>query len=133
MPLEIEIATPQRLVLREQARAVEIPAEGGALGLLPGHEPLISLLGTGPLAVETEAGATLRLLISGGFLEVTPEKAIVLADLAENREEIDVERARRELAEAERDARSNDPNTDYDAALARVALAQARIAFAGGQ
>ncbi len=101
MPLDLELATPQRQVLRARARSVQVPAEGGFLGLLPGHEPLISLLGTGPLTIETEAGETLRLLISGGFLEVTPERAVLLADIAERKEEIDLEAASRELAQAE--------------------------------
>ncbi len=129
MPLEIELATPQRQVLRARARAIQVPTEGGFLGLLPGHEPLISLLGTGPLTIETENGETIRLLISGGFLEVTPERTVLLADIAERKEEIDVAAARRELAAAEPLTRGGDPSAGYAAALARVALAQARLDF----
>ncbi len=124
-----ELATPRRPVVQVRARAAQVPAEGGLLGLLPGHEPLISLLGTGPLTIEPESGEPIRFLISGGFLEVTPERALLLADLAERRGEIDVEAARRELADAERQVRSADPQTDYPAALARLELAQARLDF----
>src|SRR5215472_11908570 len=91
--IELEIATPERLLVREDVGEVQIPGKDGYLGILPGHAPLLGLLGTGFLTYTT--GSRKRYLaVNGGFLEVLPDHVRVLADTAEKAEEIDVERAK---------------------------------------
>ena len=101
MALQLDVITPERRLLSEQADAVTVPGLGGELGILPGHTPLISALQTGVLSY-TQGGTTRRLLVSGGFVEVSGDRVSVLADLAEQPEEIDAARARTERDEAER-------------------------------
>ena len=101
MALQLDVITPERRLLSEQADAVNVPGLGGELGILPGHTPLISALQTGVLSY-TQGGTTRRLLVSGGFVEVNNDRVSVLADLAEFPEEVDAARARIEREEAER-------------------------------
>lgn len=101
MALQLDVITPERRLLSEQADSVTVPGLGGEIGILPGHTPLISQLQTGVLAY-AQGQTTRRLLISGGFVEVNNDRVSVLADLAEFPEEIDAARARLERDEAER-------------------------------
>jgi F-type H+-transporting ATPase subunit epsilon len=101
MALQLDVITPERRLLSEQADAVTVPGLGGELGILPGHTPLISQLQTGVLSY-TQGATTRRLLVSGGFVEVNDDRVSVLADLAEFPEEVDAARARTERDDAER-------------------------------
>ena len=101
MALQLDVITPQRRLLSEQAEAVTVPGLGGELGILPGHTPLISALQTGVLSY-TQGQTVRRLLVSGGFVEVSDDRVSVLADLAELPEEVDAAKARDERDEAER-------------------------------
>src|SRR5215467_5788327 len=96
---DLEIATPERLLVHESATEAQIPAKDGMLGILPEHAPLLSLLGTGVLTFQGE-GHRKSMALSGGWLEVLPDHVRVLADRAEPAEEIDVERARKALERA---------------------------------
>jgi F-type H+-transporting ATPase subunit epsilon len=98
--LLLELVTPERRVLSEEVAEVRIPGLLGELGVLPGHTPLLTALGTGPLAY-TQGGREHRLALQGGFAEVLPDRVTVLARVAELPLEIDIEAARRQLAEAE--------------------------------
>ena len=99
--LQLDVITPERRLVSEQVDSVTLPGLGGELGILPGHTPLISQLQTGVLSY-AQGGATRRLLVSGGFVEVNADRVSVLADLAEFPEEVDAQSARREREEAER-------------------------------
>ncbi|MBV9923557.1 MAG: F0F1 ATP synthase subunit epsilon [Acidobacteria bacterium] len=101
MALQLDVITPERRLLSEQADSVTVPGLEGELGILPGHTPLISALRTGVLSY-AQAGTTRRLLVSGGFVEVNNDRVSVLADMAEFPEEVDAARARTEREEAER-------------------------------
>jgi F-type H+-transporting ATPase subunit epsilon len=101
MALQLDVITPERRLLSEQADSVTVPGLGGELGILPGHTPLISALQTGVLSY-TQGPTTRRLLVSGGFVEVNNDRVSVLADLAEFPEEVDAARARADREEAER-------------------------------
>ena len=124
----LEVVTPEREVVRESVAEVQLPGLSGYLGILPGHTPLLTELGIGPLSYKKgpESG---YIAIIGGFAEVLPERVTVLAEAAERSEEIDETRARADLAEAEKKlaAGSADPNTDWDAVLKSVASARARL------
>jgi len=79
---QIEIATPEKLVLNERAESAQIPGKDGYMGILPGHAALLSELGDGPLSV-TASGQTREFTISGGYVEVRDNHVRVLADRAE--------------------------------------------------
>ncbi len=99
--LQLEVITPERRLISEAVDSVTVPGAGGELGILPGHTPLISQLQTGVLSY-TQGGATRRMLVSGGFVEISDDRVSVLADLGEFPEEVDAARARAERDEAER-------------------------------
>ena len=94
--IELEVVTPERQLVREAVTEAQIPAKEGYIGVLPGHAPLLSLLGSGYLSY-TAAGQKKVLAIHGGFVEVLPGNIRVLANLAERAEEIDLEKARAAL------------------------------------
>ena len=78
----IEIATPEKLVAREDAETAQIPGKDGYMGILPDHAPLLSELGSGDLSF-TVAGQTKTYKITGGYVEVRDNHVRVLADRAE--------------------------------------------------
>ena len=88
MPLKLEIVSPERRVYDDEVDMVIVPGRNGQLGILPHHTRLISSLGVGELRIK-KGGDEESLLISGGFVEVRPDKVIVMADLAEHSDEID--------------------------------------------
>ena len=102
MPLQLEIVSPERRAFTDDVDMVIVPGVDGQLGILPHHTRLISALGTGELRIK-KGGTEQSMLISGGFVEVRPDKVIVMADLAEHSDEIDEARAieARKQAEAE--------------------------------
>jgi F-type H+-transporting ATPase subunit epsilon len=123
--LELEVATPERLLVREQATEVQVPGKNGYMGILPGHAALLSLLGSGVL--DYVAGGQRRYLaVAGGFVEVLPSHVRVLADVAERAEDIDTARAQAALQRAQQQIGGYEP----DLALAAMDRAQARMAAA---
>ena len=124
--IELEVATPERLMVRENVAEVQIPGKDGYLGILPGHAPLLGQLGTGVLSYSA-GGRSRSLSVHGGFIEVLPEHVRVLANLAERAEDINVERARSDLKRAEDEVGNPALGIEPDAALDHLALAQARI------
>jgi F-type H+-transporting ATPase subunit epsilon len=129
--LMLEVATPEREVARESVTEIQLPGLAGYLGILPGHTPLLTELGIGALSYRKQ-GQTTYVAVIGGVAEVLPGRVIVLAEAAERSEEIDVERARTALAEAEKKLASSaaDPATDWDGVLKSVASAKARLEVA---
>ena len=127
MPLELEVITPERRVLAETVDAVAVPGANGELGILPGHTPLISQLQTGVLTY-TQGGATGRLHVSGGFVEVNNDRVSVLADVAERPEEIDAARARLAREHAERTLSAfSGTEEDFEVARARLERSVVRL------
>jgi F-type H+-transporting ATPase subunit epsilon len=97
----LEIVTPERIMLSEQAIETIAPGTEGYLGVLAGHAPLMSTLEPGEVTVTLADGRTTsRIVIGGGFLEVSPTQTTILADSAERVDEIDVSRAELDLEEA---------------------------------
>lgn len=130
--LELEVATPERELVRAQVSEVEIPGKNGYLGVLPGHAPLLGLLGTGTLSY-VEGGTKRYLAIHNGFLEIIDDHVRVLANCAEPREEIDIERARQALKRAEEANINPALGVDPAAALEAMYRAQARLGTAERQ
>ena len=118
MPLKLEIVSPERLAYTDEVDMVVVPGIDGELGILPHHTRLISALGVGELRIK-KGGAEQSMLISGGFVEVRPDKVVVLADLAEHSEEIDEARA----TEARRQAEAELQQAQEPADIARVRAA----------
>jgi len=123
---DLEIATPERLLVREPVTEAQIPLENGYIGVLPGHTPLLGELGTGVLTY-VAAGRRRELAVSGGWAEVGEGYVLVLADVAENADEIDLARAEEERKRAL--DRLSRPSADMDVARALQSLkkAQARM------
>jgi F-type H+-transporting ATPase subunit epsilon len=123
---ELEVATPERLIVRDRVEEAQIPALNGFIGVLAGHAPLLSELGTGFLSYA--AGGKRRYLsLSGGFVEVLPDHVRVLANVAERAEEIDVERARKALIRAQEQLVNPSLAVDPAVALGAIERAQARL------
>jgi F-type H+-transporting ATPase subunit epsilon len=122
----LEVATPERLVIRAAATEAQIPAKNGYIGVLPGHAPLLSELGTGYASYVAE-GHKWYFSVHGGFVEVLPDKVRVLAQEVEKADEIDVAQAQADLRKAQEQLSS--PHVEVDPALALEAMfkAQARV------
>jgi F-type H+-transporting ATPase subunit epsilon len=127
--IELEVVTPERQLVKESVTEAQVPAREGYIGVLPGHAPLLSLLGSGVLTYAPKSGPRKALAIHGGFVEVLPDYIRVLANLAERAEEIDLEKARAALKQAnERLTMHNQAGaTDPAVALAESELARARV------
>jgi len=129
--LKLDIVTAERAVYSEDVDEVIAPGIDGELGILPEHAPLMTMLLPGMLTVKRD-GDELNLAVSGGFMEVRPERVIILADTAERAEEIDIaraEEARRRAEEARAGAVTMGAEAQMaaEAALAR-ALARIKVA-----
>lgn len=91
--IELEVVTPERHVLAETVKSLELPGKEGYLGVLPGHAPLLTELGIGTLSYQRDS-KTRYLTVIRGYAEVLPNRVIVLAEISERAEEINVERSR---------------------------------------
>jgi F-type H+-transporting ATPase subunit epsilon len=125
MPIRLEIVTPERRVYSDEVDSVALPGSEGELGILPHHAPLISLLGAGELRVRKGA-AEESFAIVGGFVQVRPDKVVVMAETADLAAEIDIERALEARREAERALESGLVES-ADLAQARAALQAALV------
>jgi F-type H+-transporting ATPase subunit epsilon len=128
--LKIDIVTAERIVYSAEVDAVIAPGAEGQLGILPHHAPLMTILTAGELVVR-KGGEEQSMAISGGFLEVRPDRVIVLADQAERAEEIDTARAeaarkRAEQSLAERKGTEEDARAEaaLRRALVRLSVAE---------
>ena len=127
--IQLEVVTPERQVVDEQAEYIEIPALTGYIGVLPGHAPLIAELAVGEINYRT-GSAVKRLAVAWGFAEVLAHKVTILAETAERADEIDVSRAEAAKQRAEDALRTAgvEGNPEAQAALQRAA---ARLEVAG--
>jgi len=131
----IDIVTPERILVHDEATSLVAPGTEGSFGILPNHAPLLAELGIGELRYRRGSAEEIRLAISGGFLQVFENEVSVLADSAERAEEINLEQVRRARDEA-RALLSGSGGTPPDAETrkqAETALAQAenRLRVAG--
>ena len=117
--IDLQIVTPDRMLVHEQVDEVEIPGVDGYFGVLPGHTPLLAALAVGELWYRKGQEKT-YLSIMYGFAEVLPDRVTILAQLAERAEEIDIERA--EAARKRAADRLDQKQTDVDYERARIAL-----------
>lgn len=125
MPLRLEIVTPERQAFEGDVDSVVCPGIEGELGVLPHHAPLLTTLGIGELRIR-RGGEEEYFAIAGGFLQVRPDKVVVMAETADMASEIDVQRAEEARREAER-ALQEGFHEPADLARARAALQQALL------
>jgi F-type H+-transporting ATPase subunit epsilon len=126
---QLEIVTPEKLVVKGAAEEAQIPGLNGYLGILPGHAPLITELSVGVISYRGE-GETHSLAVAWGFAEVLQDKVTILAEAAERPQEIDVARAQKSKERAEQRLKSNDPQVDYDRAEDALQRAETRLKVA---
>lgn len=122
--IAVDIVTPERLLLSDTVDMVTLPGALGQMGILRGHAPLLSTLDIGEIILH-KGSETQFVAVSGGVVEVRPDKVTILADTAEASEEIDAERAQAALARTEKMLADNPPPTQrpvLEAAMRRSSL-----------
>ena len=126
MPLLLEIVTPERLAYSDTVDAVNLPGIEGELGVLPHHAPLVTTLGVGELRIR-KGGVEESFAIVGGFLQVRPDRVVVMAETADMASEIDLEKAQQARREAEQLIDGSGHPDAVDLAAARASLQQALL------
>lgn len=119
MPMHLEIVTAERVVFSEEVDQVNAPTRDGRVGILPRHEPLLTILEPGEMGIVKD-GVRTPYAISGGFMEVLANRVTILADTVERADEIDEARAERARTLAEDRVRS--AQTERDQAMAEAKL-----------
>src|SRR5689334_13615439 len=114
--IDLQIVTPDKMLVREQVDEVEVPGTEGYFGVLPGHTPMLASLAVGELWYR-KGQDRIYLAIAFGFAEVLPDRVTILARLAERAEDIDVARAEASRKRAE--SRLAQPKADIDYERAR--------------
>jgi len=122
--IQLQIVSADRALVNEQVDEVEIPGSEGYFGVLPGHTPLLALLGAGELWYR-QGQEKHYLSIAFGFAEVQPDRVTILAQIAEKADEVDVARAEAALKRAQE--RLASPASDMDFERARVAMLKSLI------
>jgi F-type H+-transporting ATPase subunit epsilon len=125
----LEVVTAERMVFADDVNEVVAWGMEGQLGILPHHAPLMTMLQPGDLLIKKDNGEE-YLAISGGFLEVRPDKVIILADACERAEEIDVTRAEAAKRRAEATLKERPPEVDTATAEAALRRSLARLKVA---
>jgi len=120
--IHLEIVTPEKHLFSGDVDSVNVPANTGHLGILPGHAPLLAELGIGGVEY-TVNGKTEYMFCSWGFVEVLPDRVVLLAQTAETGSDIDIKRAEEAKARAENRLRSTSVDIDFD--RAQLALMRA--------
>jgi F-type H+-transporting ATPase subunit epsilon len=122
--IQLQIVSADRSLVNEMVDEVQVPGADGYFGVLPGHTPLLALLGAGELWYRKGA-EKVYLSIAFGFAEVQPDRVTILAQIAEKAEEIDVARA--EAAKKRAEERLAQAAVDMDFERARIALLKSLV------
>jgi len=123
---QLEIVTPEKLVVQDSADEFQIPGRNGYIGVLPGHAPLITELGSGEISYRSN-GQLHRFSMAWGFAEILPDRVTVLAETVEAAEEIDVSRAQQSLAKAEDLLKAAQSEAEFAVATDKIRRAEARL------
>ncbi|MGB7203005.1 MAG: F0F1 ATP synthase subunit epsilon [Pyrinomonadaceae bacterium] len=132
--LKLEIVTPEKRVLDAEVDSVTVPTASGEAGILSHHAPLVSALKPGILTYSAK-GAAEKLVVSGGFVEVSGDKVAVLVDTAESADEIDAAAAKLAREEAEKALAAAQSSAIEETESTREAIdhASARLQLASGK
>lgn len=128
--IRLEVVTPERLVFSEDIESLVAPGALGYLGVLPNHAPLVTGLDIGVVSFK-QGGKTRKMAVSGGFMEVVDNKAVVLAATAELDQAIDMTRA--EAAKERAEKRLSERHPDLDVLRAELALKRAISRIKAGE
>ncbi len=124
--IQLEIVTPDRMIVSDTAQEIQIPGKGGYLGILPGHAPLITEIAVGEITYRS-GNETKHIAVAWGFAEVLPEKVTILAETAERAADIDVARAEQARQRAEARLKQGGADLDYQREEEALKRAQTRI------
>jgi F-type H+-transporting ATPase subunit epsilon len=122
--IQLEIVTPDHVLVREEVDEVQIPGADGYFGVLPGHTPLLATLQVGAMWYRKGAEKS-YLAVALGFAEVMPDRVTVLAQVGERAEDIDVTRAQSDRSAAEQQLSRQDSGADFE--RARIALLKSLV------
>jgi F-type H+-transporting ATPase subunit epsilon len=125
--IRLEVVTPEKVVVSEEAQIVASPGSLGEFGVLIGHTPFLTTLKTGIIRYTDAAGAEKFIFVSGGFAEALPDKVTILTESAESREDIDLERAKAAMERAQKRLAADRKREDIDFVRAQAALERALV------
>ena len=128
--IRLEVVTPEQSVVSEAAQIVMAPGSLGEFGVLSGHTPFLTTLKTGGLKYKDDSGQEHFVFVSSGFAEALPDRVTVLAESAERRRDIDVQRAKDAAERAEKRIQAAGADVDYTRAKAALLRAISRIQLA---
>jgi F-type H+-transporting ATPase subunit epsilon len=123
----LEVVTPEKIVVSEDAQIVAAPGSLGEFGVLIGHTPFLTTLKTGIIRFSDAGGQEHFVFVNGGFAEALPDKVTVLAESAERKQDIDLERAKAAQERAEKRLAEDRSRQDIDFARAKAALERALV------
>lgn len=126
-PVRLEIVTPEKIVVSEDAQIVMAPGVLGEFGVLTGHTPFLTALKAGAVRYTDDKGGEHLVFVSGGFAEALPDRVTILAESAERRRDIDVERARAALERAQKRLNEQRSKEEFDFVRAQAALQRAMM------
>ena len=124
--MQLEIITPEKVAVHKDVDSLVTPGEEGYFGVLPGHTPFLALLGIGKIVYKS-GGEEKFLAVNSGFIEVLPDRVIILTHSAELADEIDGERASEAQNRAMERLRSKSPDIDFERVQAALARAINRL------
>ena len=125
--IRLEVVTPEKIVVSKDVQIVASPGSLGEFGVLVGHTPFLTILKTGIIRYTDAGGTENYVFVSGGFAEALPEKVTILAESAERREDIDLERAKAAMDRAEKRLAEERSREDIDFLRAKSALERAIV------
>ena len=123
--IKLEVVTPEKSVVSVEAQIVMPPGSLGEFGVLIGHTPFLTTLKIGTIRYKDAGGTEKYVFVNSGFAEALPDKVTVLAESAERRKDIDVERAKAAMERAEKRLAEDRSKEDIDFNRAKIALARA--------
>jgi F-type H+-transporting ATPase subunit epsilon len=123
--IKLEVVTPEKSVVSEEAQIVMSPGSEGEFGVLDGHTPFLTTLKPGMIRYKDASGAERAVFVSGGFAEALPDRVTVLAESAERRKDINVDRAKAAMARAEERIQKSVSDHEIDVVRAKAALLRA--------
>jgi F-type H+-transporting ATPase subunit epsilon len=125
--IHLEVVTPEKIVVSEEVQIVASPGSLGEFGVLSGHTPFLTTLNTGIMRYTDLNEKEYYVFVSGGFAEALPDKVTVLAESAERRSDVDLERAKAAMERAEKRLAEERSREDIDFARARASLERATV------
>ncbi len=125
--IHFEIVTPEKVVLKQEVLQLTVPTKKGEITVLPNHIPLISTLQPGVIEIKTIDNKTETMAVSGGFIEVLPDKVVVLADTAEHASDINEARAEEARKKAEETMKEKKEDVNFAGVQAKIEKELARV------